>query len=231
MPDDPFPPGSFQKQDENPDSQFYAQPRLVNHIDGFAIKAVGKAYRHCLPPDGDYLDLMSSWVSHFPADMAVKSLTGHGMNEAELQANPRLTSYFVQDLNLDPRLPLQDEQFDGVVVCVSIQYLTRPVDVFREIGRVLRPACPLIVAYSNRCFPTKAVAIWQYLDDSQHADLIGTYADEAGCFEPAEAFDYSPASTGHGLPKDARTRALIASGQLRVDPLYVVLARKRSKTH
>lgn len=229
MPDDaPFPPGSFHKQDETPDSLFYAQPRLVNHIDEFAIKAVGEAYRHFLAPNGDYLDLMSSWVSHFPADMPVNSLLGHGMNEVELQANPRLTSYFLQDLNIDPKLPLRDDQFDGVVICVSIQYLTQPVAVFREIGRVLRPGCPLVVAYSNRCFPTKAVSIWQYLSDSEHADLIGTYADEAGCFEPAEAFDYSPLHTGHGLPDDPRTRALIDSGQLRVDPLYVIVARKKA---
>ena len=227
MTGDAFPPGSFHKQDESPDSLFYAQPRLVNHIDDFAIAAVGEAYRHFLPHNGDYLDLMSSWVSHFPADMAVNSLTGHGMNEMELQANRRLTAHFLQDLNLDPQLPLQDAQFDGVVICVSIQYLTRPVEVFREIGRVLKPGCPLVVAYSNRCFPTKAVAIWQYLSDAEHADLIGTYADEAGCFEPAEAFDYSPVHTGHGLPDDPKTRALIESGQLRVDPMYVVVARRK----
>jgi SAM-dependent methyltransferase len=229
MPEDPFLPGSFSKQDESPDALFYSQPRLVNHIDDFAIRAVGEAYRHFLPPDGDYLDLMSSWVSHFPPDMAVKSLVGHGMNEVELKANPRLTSWFVQDLNVDPNLPLEDEQFDGVVICVSVQYLTRPVEVFREIGLVLKPGCPLIVVYSNRCFPTKAVMVWQYLNDSEHADLIGTYTAEAGCFEQAEAFDYSPARTGHGLPDDARTRALIESGQLHVDPLYVVVARKASR--
>jgi SAM-dependent methyltransferase len=227
MTDAPFPPGSFHKQDESPDSLFYAQPRFVNHIDDYAIGAVGEAYRHFLPPNGDYLDLMSSWVSHFPADMPVNSLVGHGMNEEELRANPRLTSYFLQDLNIDPKLPQEDDQFDGVVICVSIQYLTRPVEVFREIGRVLKPGAPLVVAYSNRCFPTKAVAIWQYLSDSEHADLIGTYADEAGCFDQAEAFDYSPAHTGHGLPNDPRTHALIESGQLRVDPMYIVVARKK----
>src|SRR5690606_30239854 len=104
----------------------------------------------------------------------------------------------------------------------------QPVTVFREIGRVLKPGCPLVVAYSNSCFPTKAVATGQYRNDSVHADLIGTYADEAGCFDPAEAFDYSPQHTGFGLPDDPRTRALIESGQLRIDPLYVVVARKRS---
>ena len=70
--------------------------------------------------------------------------------------------------------------------------------------------------------------VWQWLDDSGHADLIGTYAAEADCFEPAEAYDYSPTRTGHGLPDDARTRALIESGQLRIDPLYVVVARRRA---
>src|SRR5262245_48425405 len=152
-----FQPGSFAKQDESPDVQFYAYERLVTHIDDPAIVAVGEAYRQFLPPNGDYLDLMSSWVSHFPDDMPINSLVGHGMNDIEMRNNPRLSEYFLQDLNLDPILPLPDNRFDGVVICVSVQYLTRPVEVFAEIGRVLKPGAPLVIAFSNRYFPTKAV--------------------------------------------------------------------------
>jgi SAM-dependent methyltransferase len=222
----PFPERSFERVDESPDSQFYATPRLVNHIDDFAIAAVGEAYRQFLPPGGDFLDLMSSWVSHFPADMRIGSLTGHGMNMVELQNNPRLSERFVQDLNADPKLPQADDTFDGVVICVSVQYLTRPVEVFAEVGRVLKPGAPLVVAFSNRCFPTKAVALWQSLDDDGHAGLVGVYAQRAGCFDEAEAFDFSPRRTLHGVPDPLRDRVI--SGEVYTDPLSVVVARKKA---
>jgi SAM-dependent methyltransferase len=223
----PFPPEAFDRVDESPDAQFYSQPRLVNHIDDYAIAAVGEAYRRFLPPGGDYLDLMSSWVSHYPADLARNRIVGHGMNLVELQNNPALAEYWVQDLNLDPVLPRRDGEFDGVTICVSVQYLTRPVEVFAEIGRVLKPGCPLVVAFSNRCFPTKAVAAWRYLDDRGHAELVAAYAKEAGVFEPAEAFDMSPRLTMAGVPEDEGLRARIREGAVHTDPLFVVLARKK----
>jgi hypothetical protein len=224
----PFPERSFERADESPDTRFYEQPRLVNHIDDYAIAAVGEAYRQFLPAGGDFLDLMSSWVSHFPADMAIGSLTGHGMNMVELANNPRLSKSFVQDLNADPTLPLDDNAFDGVVICVSVQYLTRPVEVFAEIGRVLKPGAPLIVAFSNRCFPTKAVALWQSLDDAGHAQLVSVYANRAGCFDEPEAFDFSPRRTLHGVPEVEPLRSRIAAGEVYTDPLFVVVARKKT---
>jgi hypothetical protein len=225
----PFPPEAFDRVDESPDAQFYSQPRLVNHIDDYAIAAVGEAYRRFLPPGGDYLDLMSSWVSHYPADLPRNRIVGHGMNLIELQNNPALAEYWVQDLNLDPVLPRKDEEFDGVTICVSVQYLTRPVEVFAEIGRVLKPGCPLVVAFSNRCFPTKAVAAWRYLDDQGHAELVASYAKEAGAFDPAQAFDMSPRLTMAGVPEDESLRSRIREGSLHTDPLFVVVARKKTR--
>jgi hypothetical protein len=222
-----FPPEAFRKEDESPDSAFYELPRLVNHIDDYAIAAVGEAYRQFLPPDGEYLDLMSSWVSHFPPDFPRRRIVGHGMNEEELKANPALAEYFLQDLNQDPALPFEGGRFDGVVICVSVQYLTRPVEVFAEIGRVLKPGCPLVVAFSNRCFPMKAVRIWTSLDDAGHARLIAKYAEEAGAFEPAEAHDFSPRKTGYGVPDELKAR--VAAGGIYTDPLLVVVARRKTE--
>ena len=223
-----FPADSFVREDESPDAAFYIQPRFVNHIDDYAIAAVGEAYRRFLTPGGDYLDLMSSWVSHFPADVEIGRLVGLGMNEAELSRNPSLSEYVVRDLNADPHLPFPDESFDGVVISVSVQYLTQPVAVFAEIGRVLKPGAPLVVTFSNRCFPTKAVRIWLALDDEGHARLVGLYAREAGAFELAEAHDFSPSSTFFGVPDDEELRGRITSGAEYTDPLYVVVARRRS---
>jgi SAM-dependent methyltransferase len=222
-----FPPNAFSRVDESPDAEFYSQPRLVNHIDDHAIAAIGEAYRQLLPAGGDYIDLMSSWVSHFPEGFSVNRVVGHGMNQFELLRNPLLSEHFVQDLNQDPRLPLDDSSFDGVTICVSAQYLTQPVAVFKEVGRVLKPGCPLIVSYSNRCFPTKAVAIWRALDDAGHSRLLTAYAREAGAFESAQTFDFSPRKTLHGVGDDPALRAKVASGQVYTDPLFVVVARKR----
>jgi SAM-dependent methyltransferase len=175
-----LPQSAFDKEDPSPDAEFYAYPRFVTHIDVGAIAAVTRVYRERLPADGAVLDLMSSWVSHLPEDVAYASVIGHGMNEEELAANPRLSRWFVQDLNVEPVLPLDDDVIDAACLCVSVQYLQRPVDVFREVRRVLRARAPFVVSFSNRCFPTKAVAIWQSLAGSEQQRLVGAYMQAAG---------------------------------------------------
>lgn len=175
-----FPPGAFDRVDEGADTEFYLPPRLVTHIDDGAIEALRGFYGQVLKPGDAVLDLMSSWVSHLPDELELGEVIGHGMNEIELKANPRLTSWFVQDLNRDPALPLGDDSLDAALCCVSVQYLQRPVEVFSEVRRALRQGAPFIVSYSNRCFPTKAVAIWRSLDLRGHASLIHHYLDKAG---------------------------------------------------
>jgi hypothetical protein len=175
-----FPPGAFDRIDEGDDGAFYVPPRLVTHIDEGAIAALTACYRSLLSEGGAVLDLMSSWVSHLPPELELAECVGHGMNATELAANPRLTRWFVQDLNREPALPLDDAQFDAALCCVSVQYLQRPIEVFAEVRRVLRPGAPFIVSFSNRCFWTKAVAIWRALDIQRHAGLVRLYAERAG---------------------------------------------------
>jgi Methyltransferase domain len=175
-----LPASAFTKQDTSPDEAFYDFPRFVTHIDDGAIAAVTQTYREVLPPGGVLLDIMSSWVSQLPADVAYGSVVGHGMNAQELAANPRLSRWFVQDLNVDPVLPSDDASFDGASLCVSVQYLQRPVEVFRQVRRVLRPGAPFVVSFSNRCFPTKAVAIWQAFAGPDQQRLVGAYMQAAG---------------------------------------------------
>lgn len=147
-----LPEGAFRRSDESPDERFYATPRLVTHIDDRAIAAVTRLYRELFPADGIILDLMSSWVSHLPTEIEYKRVVGLGMNERELQSNPRLDDYVVRNLNENPRLPFENGEFDGVGICVSVDYLTRPVEVLREVGRVLRPGAPVVITFSNECF-------------------------------------------------------------------------------
>jgi SAM-dependent methyltransferase len=123
---------------------------------------------------------MSSWVSHLPADVAYERVVGLGMNEAELSRNPRLAAYGVHDMNRDPHVPFEDDRFDAAVICVSVQYLTRPVDVLRDLARVVRAGGPVVITFSNRCFPTKAVAVWRSLSDRDHVRLVESYLADAG---------------------------------------------------
>ncbi len=195
----------FARVDESPDDLFYRDARLVEHIDARAIAAVEDVYRTWIPSQSRVLDLMSSWVSHLPPDARYASVTGLGMNARELANNARLDHRVVHDLNAEPSLPFDDSAFDVALVCVSVQYLTRPVEVMRELARVVRVGGRAIVTFSNRCFPTKAVAIWQATDDAGHTQLVEGYLHEAGW-------------------SDIRAFAHVGRG----DPLYAVVAERAS---
>ena len=187
-----LPANYFRRHDENPDDAFYRSARLVVHIDDPAIAATTKLFRDVLPPGGAILDLMSSWRSHLPTDVSYRRVAAQGMNETELRQNPQLTDYVVQNLNDNPILPFADGDFDGCVVTVSVQYLTSPVTVFREVARVLKPGAPFVTVFSNRMFPTKAVAVWQALDDAGHAQLVELYYEQTGLFTDIRTEDRSP---------------------------------------
>jgi len=203
-----FPPGFFARLDESDDASFYAAPRFVVHIDEATIAALTAWYAEVLAPGSDVLDLMSSWVSHLPdADaLPLGRVVGLGMNAEELAANPRLASYDVVDLNAEPRLPYGDASFDAALCAVSIQYLTRPVEVFREAARVLRPGGRVAVATSHRCFPTKAIRAWHVLPPRDRLGAIALYLERADGFAPAELLDRSPPGA---------------------DPLWIVTARSK----
>lgn len=182
---DGLPPGAFDREDDGDDLAFYAPPRLVTHIDAVAVAALSALYRELLPEGARVLDLMSSWVSHLPDDRRYGEVVGHGMNATELAANPRLDRAFVQDLGVNPVLPLGDGAFNAAMCCVGVQYLRRPFEVFAEVRRVLTPGAPFVVSYANRCFPTKAVAVWRSLDMRGQASLVGHYMERCGFGEVA----------------------------------------------
>lgn len=198
------PDGFFEREDEGPDPAFYGPDRLVTHIDDGAIAAVGTLYTD-LGVTGRVLDLMSSWVSHF--DEAPKHLTVLGMNRRELDANPMADDGVVHDLNRDPVLPFADESFDDAVCCVSIDYLTRPVDVFSDVARVLCPGGRFVTTFSNRCFPTKAIRGWLANDDTGHLRIVSAYFEASGRFRSPTVDVRVPPGRG-------------------VDPLYAVWATR-----
>ena len=212
----PFQSYDFIRQDESDDALFYSQPRLVVHIDNQAIAAIEELFREVFSDGGHgdagggpaVLDLMSSWRSHWPRGLSKARLVGLGLNAVEMEKNPDLDDHVVHDLNVDPVLPFDDASFDGAAITVSIQYLVRPVDVFREVHRVLKPGGVFLVIFSNRMFFTKAVRIWVMSGDGDRMELVATYMELAGSFEGITRMYLNP-----------------DRGEME-DPVYVVLARK-----
>lgn len=190
MPEEPT--GPYRRQDEAPDEEFYSVPRFVQHIDDRAIAVVTQTYREYLPPGGKILDLMTSWISHLPEEVSYARVSGLGLNEEELRANPRLDDYRLQNLNENPTLPYSDGEFDAAAIAVSVDYLARPVEVLRDLGRVVRPGGPVAISFSNRCFPTKVVSLWLELDDRGRMELVQSYLRDAGNWRSVRALDRSP---------------------------------------
>jgi Methyltransferase domain len=190
--DPPFAPTDFSRTDEDDDKQFYSVPKLVYHIDEPAVAALTQYYRNNIAPKSTILDICSSWVSHYPLEFpsTMGKIYATGISPLELSFNDQLTGgYVAQDLNINTKLPYDDNMFDIVTCVVSIDYLIRPVEVLQEVRRVLKPGGKIIVSQSNRCFPSKAIAMWLNMNDRQHLELINAYFQYAGGFEPRKAYD------------------------------------------
>lgn len=172
----PYSASDLKPQDTR-DTQFYSTPRFVTHIDQNAISALRTYYATVLPKQGRILDFCSSWISHYPDDndgrLSATEVLGMGMNESELRDNPILKEYIVQDLNTDPSIPYTD--LEASTCTVSIDYLTRPVEVLTNLRRNTKPGGSVHLAISNRCFPTKVVGRWLRISEMQRLDMVGDY--------------------------------------------------------
>ncbi len=172
------------KIDGSDDALFYAAPRFVQHLDGGFRARLTALYRERLAAGSDLLDLMGSWVSHLPEDIRFGSVIGHGLNADELQANPRLDRFWVQNLNRDQILPLQSAGVDAVLITAGWQYLQQPEAVAAELLRILRPGGQLIVAFSNRMFAQKAPRIWLEGSDQDHLNDVARVLVAQGWPQP-----------------------------------------------
>jgi hypothetical protein len=193
MADTKLPENWFARQDESADENFYTEARLVAHIDQVTIDALTQYYREFIPAESDVLDLMSSWISHLPTDVPLGRVEGLGMNAEELAHNPQLTGWCVHNLNETPDLPYEPASFDRLLIVVSIQYLTRPLEVMASAYQVLKPGGRIAIAMSHRLFPTKAIAAFQQFAPQDRINLVGHYLREGG-FCDVEFIDRSPSS-------------------------------------
>jgi len=205
--------------DPREDALFYSKPRLVQHLDSSAIAGIGEIYRRLLKPGMKVLDFMSSWVSHLPEDLTDITVTGLGMNAEELRQNPRLASHVVHDVNLHPRLPFEDATFDAIICTASVEYLVSPMDVFSELGRVLKPGAPLIITFSNRWFPPKAIRIWGQAHEFERIGLVLEYFINSGAFAKLRSYSLLV------IPRPVDDKY---AGQLLLsDPVYAAWGSKR----
>jgi SAM-dependent methyltransferase len=217
-PTDFFAGTPFARPDESPDDRFYAKPRLVRHIDDTAVEMARQLYERFLTPGTRVLDLMSSWDSHLPTQRAFQQVSGIGLNAAELEKNSALSDFKVHDLNKDPALPYATDHFDAVICTVSVEYLTNPWAVFAEAARVLRPGGHMIVTFSNRWFPPKAIALWPELHEFERMGLVLEYFHRTGVFADLQTYSV------RGLKRPRHDKYF---GEIPFsDPVYAVWGQK-----
>ena len=201
----PYTDADMNRLDNSDDENFYSEPRFVTHIDDYAIQSLTEYYSQemgemsrqkkesGLDAEGkvDVLDLCSSWISHLPSDVNLGRVVGIGMNKQELEANKQLTEHYVQNLNINPSLEqFDDDSFDVVCNVVSVDYLTKTREIFEETHRILRPGGRCLISFSNRCFPSKAVAMWLQADDIDRLTIVASYFHYAsGEWDSIEALD------------------------------------------
>jgi SAM-dependent methyltransferase len=216
-PESPFPKDAFSRIDDGDDAVFYETDRFVSHLDATALAAVTDLVGGLVTESQPViLDLMASWDSHLPNSLNDATVVGLGLNRNELEKNEALSQHVVHDLNAEPVLPFADGFFDAVLCTVSVDYLTHPVEVFREVARVLKPGGLFLVVFSNRFFPPKVVKIWREASDEERLQLVKEYFRRCGAFHEPRDF----ASTGKARPSDDR----YADMGLPSDPIYAVFA-------
>ena len=218
QPTDFFSGEPFRRKDETTDAAFYQAPRITDHLDNKALKQVASLYGKLIPQNANILDLMSSTNSHLPYDLTATKVTGLGMNQQELDSNPQLSASLVHDLNSNPELPFSSASFDAVICTVSVEYLTRPLDVFREVNRVLKPAGIFIITFSNRWFPPKVIDLWTELHDFERMGLVSEYFLLSGNYGPVDTYSIQ----GIRRPEDD----IYANQLLWSDPIFAVWSRK-----
>lgn len=212
-------PDAFARDDETDDTIFYSRPRKVSHLDATALHTVEQLFKGLITAESPaILDLMASVDSHLPATLRASRVVGLGMNEEELRANPDLSEWLAQDLNKSPTLPFPEETFDAVINVVSVEYLTRPREVFSEVARVLKPGGLFLVVFSTRWFPSKVTRVWQEAKEEERLGLVEEWFSLTGSFNDPEFF------VSMGLPRPPGDR-FFSSG-VPSDPVFAVFAER-----
>ena len=185
-----FDEGNFIRKDNEPDSKFYSTPRMVHHLDSRARSTVRDIHDNYLKNRESTLDLMASWDSHLSETFSASRLTVLGMNMEELKSNALADECICQDINENPSLPFREEEFGNIICTSSVEYLTKPLEIFNEIARVLKPGGICVMTFSNRWFPPKVVKIWKELYEFERLGLVINYFLQTKSFEKITALSF-----------------------------------------
>jgi SAM-dependent methyltransferase len=211
---------SFSRLDESDDTIFYETDRFVQHLDSLALATVEGIIGDLVVEESPViLDLMAGWDSHIPSTIHPQKVMGLGLNRNELSRNKALTEWVYHDLNKNPLLPFPTHTFDAVLNVVSVDYMTNPLEVFCEVGRILKPGGLFLVIFSNRMFGEKAVKIWRESAEQERVILVEEFFNLAGIFTRPHVF----VSKGKSRPEDDKYAHL----DIPSDPIYAVYAEKR----
>lgn len=239
----PYKPEDFIRSNESPDTQFYSTPRFVAHIDSRAIARLTDYYDSCLPKRGTILDFCSSWISHYPPSIKEAQergdvrIIGAGLNAKELERNELLKDEkqrIVQDLNVEPDLKgavraaaggaeddtvEENDILDAATCVVSIDYLSKPLEVLKGVRECMKPDTTIHVAISNRAFWDKVIRRWLEYDEEERLLMVADYLHFAG-FEQIEIVDVGGQEDGeHAL------ELMAFFGSMGSDPLWVIRGR------
>ncbi len=202
-----------QKLDETDDSQFYAEPRFVYHLDSNFRKSLTQIYQDEIETNSVILDLMSSWDSYLPSGNKYKKIIGHGLNKQELKRNKAFESYWIQNFNLNQEIPLEDKSIDYCLMVAAWQYLQYPEFLVKEISRVLSKKGKFLISFSNRAFWNKSPNIWINSNEEERIQYVRKVLISNGFQEPRIIRKFT-----------SQNFSLIPF--FKVDPFYCVIASK-----
>ena len=160
------------KLDETDDSEFYSVPRFVYHLDSNFRKQLTKVYKAEIKKNSVILDLMSSWDSYLPKSINYKKVIGHGLNEEELKKNKAFENYWIQNFNLNQKVPLEDKSVDYCLMVAAWQYLQYPEFLVKEISRILNNNGKFLISFSNRAFWQKSPNIWVNSNEEERIEYV-----------------------------------------------------------
>ena len=203
-----------EKIDQSDDMEFYKYPRYCYHLDQGFRSRLTKLYEETISENSIICDFMSSWVSHLPESRNYKRIIAHGINREELEANKVLDSFWVQNLNVNTVLPIEDNFIDYALMTAGWQYLEYPEKISEEILKKVQPNGKIIISFSNRAFWSKAPRIWSENDDLGRVKYIESVLKDSGWRNIQSIMEETKLNTLFGLMK--------SSG----DPFFAVIAEK-----
>lgn len=97
--------------------------------------------------------------------------------------------------------------FDVVTCVVSIGYLIHPIQVLKELHRILKPNGKVLISQSSLYWPNKIIQMWIKMNEHERLELIDGYFFYAGGYNtPVKAYNITATisknkTTNNKIPK------------------------------